>query len=80
MWKVKAKVVPVEIGALGAVSPKLEERLRQIPGPTSELSVQKSAVLGAAKMLRRTLKLPGLWWRTTHRGEKGIYIYKLYIL
>ena len=28
--------------------------------PTSELSVQKSAVLGTAKVLRRTLKLPGL--------------------
>ena len=54
----KAKVVPV---ALGAVTPKLEEWLQQILGTTLELSVQKSAVLGAAKILRRTLKLPGLW-------------------
>ena len=59
-WKVKAKVVPVVIGTLGAVTPKLEEWLQQIPGTTSELSVQKSAVLGTAKVLRRTLKLPGL--------------------
>ena len=59
--KVKAKVVPVVIGALGAVTPKLEEWLQQIPGTTSELSVQKSAVLGTAKILCRTLKLPGLW-------------------
>ena len=57
----KVKVVPVVIGALGAVTPKLEEWLQQIPGTTSELSVQKSAVLGTAKILRRTLKLPGLW-------------------
>ena len=41
--------------------PKLEEWLQDIPGTTSELSVQKSAVLGTAKILRRTLKLPGLW-------------------
>ena len=64
MWKVKAKVVPVVIGALEAVTPKLEEWLQQIPGTTSELSVLKRAVLGTAKILRRTLKLPGLWYRT----------------
>ena len=61
MWKVKAKVVPVLIGGLGAVTPKLEERLQQIPRTTSELCVQKSAVPGTAKILRRSLKLPGLW-------------------
>ena len=60
-WKVKATVVPVVIGALGAVTPKLEEWLQQVPGKTSDISVQKSAVLGTAKILRRTLKLPGLW-------------------
>ena len=61
MRKVKANKVPVVIGAPGAVTPKLEEWLQQIPGTTSELSVQKSAVLGTAKILHRTLKLPGLW-------------------
>ncbi|XP_076747453.1 uncharacterized protein LOC143421715 [Maylandia zebra] len=61
MWRVKVTVVPVVIGALGAVTPKLGEWLQQIPGITSEISVQKSAVLGTAKILRRTLKLPGLW-------------------
>lgn len=43
-----------------AVTPKLEEWLQQVPGTTSELSVQKSAALGTAKILCRTLKLPGL--------------------
>ena len=42
MWKMKVKVVPVVIGALGVVAPKLEDWLQQIPGTTSELSVQKS--------------------------------------
>uniref|UniRef100_A0A3B3HW39 Reverse transcriptase domain-containing protein n=1 Tax=Oryzias latipes TaxID=8090 RepID=A0A3B3HW39_ORYLA len=60
-WKVKVTVVPVVIGALGAVTPKLEEWLQQIPGKISDISIQKSAVLGTAKILRRTLKLPGLW-------------------
>uniref|UniRef100_A0A3B5PPD0 Reverse transcriptase domain-containing protein n=1 Tax=Xiphophorus maculatus TaxID=8083 RepID=A0A3B5PPD0_XIPMA len=60
-WKVKTTVVPVVIGALGAVTPKLDQWLQQIPGTTSDISVQKCAVLGTAKILRRTLKLPGLW-------------------
>ncbi|KAF7643158.1 hypothetical protein LDENG_00244290 [Lucifuga dentata] len=51
-WKVKSKVVPVVIGALGAVTPKLGEWLQEIPGTTSEVSVQKSAVLGTAKILQ----------------------------
>ena len=69
-------MVPVVIEALGAVTPKLEERLQQIPGTTSELSVQKSAVLGTAKILRRTIKLPGLWedprLRKTHTPPTGV--------
>ncbi|KAF7654704.1 hypothetical protein LDENG_00066000, partial [Lucifuga dentata] len=48
-WKVKSKVVPVVTGALRAVTPKLGEWLQEIPGTTSEVSVQKSAVLGTAK-------------------------------
>ncbi|KAL3984303.1 histone H2B [Sarotherodon galilaeus] len=65
-------VVPVliAVAAVGFVvykkkkdtEPRLNsEWLQQIPGTTSEISVQKSAVLGTAKILRRTLKLPGLW-------------------
>ncbi|KAM8939415.1 dual adapter for phosphotyrosine and 3-phosphotyrosine and 3-phosphoinositide [Pelodytes ibericus] len=46
MWKVKGKVVPVVLGALGAVPPKIGEWIKQIPGMTSEHSVQKSALLG----------------------------------
>ena len=61
MWKVKVKVVPIVIGALGAVAPTLEKWLEEIPGETTEVSIQKNAILGTARMLRRTLKLPGLW-------------------
>lgn len=32
-----------------------------LPGTTSEISIQKSAVLGSAKILRRALRLPGVW-------------------
>ena len=61
MWKVT--VVPIVIGVLGTVTPKLDWWLQQIPGTTSEISVQKSALLGTDKILHRTLRLPGLWLR-----------------
>ncbi len=40
----------VIIRAPGAVTPKLVEWLEQIPGTTSKISVQKSTVLGTAKI------------------------------
>lgn len=48
----KVTLVPVVIGALGAVIPKLSGKLQQIPGTgtTSELSIQKSAKLGTAEI------------------------------
>ncbi|KAK1792477.1 hypothetical protein P4O66_012417, partial [Electrophorus voltai] len=46
MWKVKAPVVPMVTATLGAVPSNLGEHLQQISGTTSEVSVQKSAVLG----------------------------------
>ena len=58
MGGVKASVV---IGAYEAITPRLGEWLQQIPGITSDVSVQKSAVKGTANILRRTLRLPGLW-------------------
>ncbi len=61
MSGVKATVVPVVIGALGAVTHKLGEWLQQIPGTTSEVSVQKSAILRTTNIQCRTLKLPDLW-------------------
>lgn len=37
IWKVKAIIFPVVIGALRAVTPKLEEWLYQIVGTTSDI-------------------------------------------
>lgn len=50
----------------------LKEWFRQIPGKTSELSVQKRAVQGTAKMLRRNLQAelkrgPDRWGRASGR-------------
>lgn len=44
-----------------SVTPKLGEWLQQILKLGCECSVQKSAILGTAKILRRTLRLPSLF-------------------
>lgn len=54
------KVVPVVTEASRAVTLELKKWLQQIPDTASKVSVQKSAVHGTAKVLHRTLKLPGL--------------------
>ena len=61
LWKVKTKVIPVVVGALGALTSTHEQWLSEIPGEQDSNIIQKSALLGTAKILRRTLKLPGLW-------------------
>ena len=54
-------VIPVVVGALGAIANRLPGWVAQIPGTISEVELQKSALLGTAQVLRRVLRLPGLW-------------------
>lgn len=57
MWKMKTKATLVITGAFGIMIPKIEKWLQQIPGTTSEISIQKNVLLGIAKVLRGTLNL-----------------------
>ena len=61
LWKVKIMVTPVVVGALGAIADRLPGWLAQIPGTISDVELQKSTLLGTAQILRRVLRLPGLW-------------------
>ena len=61
LWKVKIMVIPAVVGTLGAIADRLPGWLAQTPGTISEVELQKSALLGAAQVLRRVLRLPGLW-------------------
>ena len=54
-------MIPVVVGALGAIADRLPGWLAQILGTISEVELQKSALLGTAQVLRRVLRLPGLW-------------------
>ena len=48
MWNVKAKVIPVIIGATGTVSKSLRKYLKKIPGTYEIKELQKTAILCTA--------------------------------
>ena len=58
VWRMrKVIVVPIVIGALGAVSVNFKEYMRQIGVNVRLEVIQKTALLGSAKILRKVLSL-----------------------
>ena len=56
MWNVKAKVIPVLIGATGTISESLKRYLCNIPGKYEIKGPQKKIyILGTAHILRKVL-------------------------
>jgi hypothetical protein len=55
MWNVKARVIPVIIGATGTISNSFRKYVRCIPGNHEVRELQKMAVLGTAHILRKVL-------------------------
>jgi hypothetical protein len=55
MWSVKAKVIPVIIGATGTVSKSFRKHVSDIPGNHDVRELQKTAILGTAHILREVL-------------------------
>ena len=55
LWNVKAKVVPIVVGALGALTPNCSKHLDAIGVTTRIKLLQKAALLGTARLLRRVL-------------------------
>ena len=54
MWNVKAKVIPVIIGATGNISISLRQYLNNVPGKHEIKELQKkTALLGTAHVLRK---------------------------
>ena len=56
-WKLKAKTVPIVIGALGTVNKNTEKYLDEVPGDISITEVQKQALLGTTYILRKVLSI-----------------------
>ena len=58
VWHMRTEiVVPVVIGALGAVSVNFKKYMKQIGVKVSLEVIQKTALLGTAKILRKVLSL-----------------------
>ena len=55
LWQVKVKVVPVVVGALGTIPKALEKQLKETSVRVELL--QKAALLGTARILRKTLEI-----------------------
>jgi hypothetical protein len=53
MWNLKCTVVPVIVGATGIAKRSLRKYLEAVPGKHSIDSVQKTAVLGTAHLIRK---------------------------
>jgi hypothetical protein len=55
MWNVKTRVIPVIIGAIGAISKSFRKYISNIPGNHEVKEVQKTAILGIAHILLKVL-------------------------
>jgi hypothetical protein len=56
MWNMKCATTPVMIGATGIVTRSLRKNLEDIPGKHSIDSLQKTAILGTAHIIRKVLQ------------------------
>ena len=51
------KIIPLVVGSLGAIPKKFGNRLKQIGITARAAQVQKTVLLGAARILRKVLKI-----------------------
>lgn len=57
MWKLKTRIIPVVIGALGIIKNGTKQHIERIPGNPSLRDIQKIVLLSTAHTLRRTLSM-----------------------
>jgi hypothetical protein len=56
MWNLKCMIIPVIIGTTGVVTRSLRKKLEAVPGKHSIDSLQKTAILGTAHIIRKALQ------------------------
>ena len=57
MWKMKTKVIPIVIGALGTIRKGMEDNIRSVSENPNLQTVQKTCLLGTARILRKVLSI-----------------------
>ena len=57
IWNVKVKIIPLVVGSLGTIPKQFGNRLKQIGISVGTAQVQKTVLLGTARMLRKVLEI-----------------------
>ena len=57
IWSVKVKIIPLVVGCLGAIPKQIGNRLTQIGITAGTAQVQKTVLLGTARILRKVLEI-----------------------
>ena len=57
IWNVKVKIIPLVVGSLGAIPKQFGNRLKQIGITAGRAQVQKTVLLGTARILRKVLEI-----------------------
>ena len=57
IWNVEVKIIPLVVGSLGAISKQFGNRLKHIGITAGTAQVQKTVLLGMARILRKVLEI-----------------------
>ena len=57
IWNVKVKIIPLVVGSLGVIPKQFGNRLKQIGITSGKTQVQKTVLLGTARILRKVLEI-----------------------
>ena len=57
IWNVKVTMIPLAVGSLGAIPKQFGNRLKQIGITAGTAQVQKTVLLGTARLLKKVLEI-----------------------
>ena len=57
IWNVKLKIIPLSVGSSGAISKQFGNRLKQSGITAGTAQVQKTVILGTARILKKVLEM-----------------------
>ena len=57
IWNLKVKIIPLVVGSLGGIPKQFGNRLKQIGITVGTAQVQKTVLLGTARILRKVLEI-----------------------
>ena len=57
LWNVKVKIIPLVVGSLGVIPKQFGNRLKQIGITVGTAQVQRTVLLGTARILRKVLEM-----------------------